>query len=40
LRWLNRFRIGGKSGSTSRTKKSSKSDQYVLAPFDPTKSLT
>jgi hypothetical protein len=40
LRWLNRFRIGGRSGSTLKTTKSSEVKEYGLAPFDPAKDLT
>jgi hypothetical protein len=40
LRWLNRFRIGCKSGSTLKTTKSSEVKEYGLAPFDPAKDLT
>jgi hypothetical protein len=39
-RWLNWFKVGDRSGSTSRTKKSSEADEYGLAPFDANKSMT
>jgi hypothetical protein len=38
-RWLNRFKVGDRSGSTSRTRKSPEDDEYGLAPFDANKSL-
>jgi hypothetical protein len=38
-RWLNQSRVGDRSGSI-KDQKSSKADEYGLAPFDPAKHLT
>jgi hypothetical protein len=37
--WLPRYKVGGRSGFTSKDRKSSASDKYGIAPFDASQEL-